>query len=137
MSSSPSPMAPVVRLVILTAFSCQSADYLTLLFRRSPNTTFNNFATAFESIASKFSDRVFFLPDTVYRKSNKVEGLKWKIQDIKLKKILHILARMPRLLCSTKNAGRFSFYSVEQSRSSFLSTAPSPPALFPFPTYYH
>ncbi len=47
------------------AVSCQSADYLTLLFRRSSNTTFNNVAIAIEKTASNFLCRVIFLAATV------------------------------------------------------------------------
>jgi hypothetical protein len=47
-------LAPAARLVILTAFSCQSADYLTLLFQRSSNMTFDNVAIANEKNRIQF-----------------------------------------------------------------------------------
>jgi hypothetical protein len=60
-----SPLAPAARLVILTAVSCRSADYVTLLFQPSTNTTFNNVAIAIERTASNFLCRAIFLAATV------------------------------------------------------------------------
>jgi hypothetical protein len=65
-----SPLALAARLVILTAVSCKSADYVTLLFQRSTNTTFNNVAIAIERTSSNFLCRAIFLAATVHTETS-------------------------------------------------------------------